>query len=188
MPASTFGRVKKERGKTLRKTNCLKALSAIAMRLKRNCRLRKLKRRKNFVNRRLKKFFRRFAPAEYQKNIKKRSLWNFGEAFFEFSCGNRVHNLGKEEGISWAFHYIAGKESIGGEETVFQDADKSEQCCHSYKPKMMLNVIVYPYKSNIYFCRETENLHKCDVYFSRLYETVLHKHRLLSQQCRARSR
>ena len=35
MPASTFGRVKKERGKTFRKTNCLKALSEIAKGLKR---------------------------------------------------------------------------------------------------------------------------------------------------------
>lgn len=35
MPVSTFGRVKKEHGKTLRKTNCLKALSEIAKGLKR---------------------------------------------------------------------------------------------------------------------------------------------------------
>jgi len=67
MPVSTFGRVKEEHGKAFRKTNCLKALSAIAMRLKRNCRFGKLKRRKNFVNRRLKKFFRRFVPAECQE-------------------------------------------------------------------------------------------------------------------------
>lgn len=74
MPVSTFGRVKKERGKTLRKTNCLKALSAIAKQPESNCRFGKLKRRKNFVNRRLKKFFRRFVAAEFQKNIMKRLL------------------------------------------------------------------------------------------------------------------
>jgi len=39
-----------------------------------------------------------------------------------------------------------GKGKYRGKETVFQDADKSEQCCYSYNPKMMLKVIVYAYK------------------------------------------
>lgn len=74
MPASTFGRVKKERGKTFRKTNCLKALSEIAKQPESNCRFGKLKRRKNFFKRRFMKFFRRFVAAECQRNIKEAAL------------------------------------------------------------------------------------------------------------------
>lgn len=74
MPVSTFGRLKKEHGKMLRKTNCLKALSAIAKQPESNCRFGKLKRRKNFFKRRFMKFFRRFVAAECQRNIMKRLL------------------------------------------------------------------------------------------------------------------